>query len=99
MGAAIRREAPAIYNSEQHHCTVTARANRDTRSRYLQGTAGNMGMYAAGIPVGIITDRKSPRLAGVIGMLSLFVGYYPIHIGTWPDSMGGTRLGADGISL
>ena len=58
-----------------------------------------MGMYAAGIPVGIITDRKSPRLAGVIGMLSLFVGYYPIHIGTWPDSMGGTRLGADGISL
>ena len=39
-------------------------------------------MYAAGIPVGMITDRKSPRLAGIIGMLSLFAGYYPIHIGT-----------------
>jgi len=38
-------------------------------------------MYAAGIPVGMITDRKSPRLAGFIGMISLFVGYYPIHLG------------------
>lgn len=40
-----------------------------------------MGMYAAGIPVGIITDRKSPRLAALIGVLSLFAGYYPIRVG------------------
>jgi len=38
-------------------------------------------MYASGIPMGIITDRKSPRLAGLIGMACLFVGYYPIRIG------------------
>jgi hypothetical protein len=40
-----------------------------------------MGMYAAGIPVGIITDRKSPRLAALIGVVSLFAGYFPIHTG------------------
>lgn len=43
------------------------------------GTAANLGMYASGIPMGIITDRKSPRLATVIGMLSLGLGYYPIR--------------------
>lgn len=49
-------------------------------------------MYAAGIPVGIITDRKSPRLAGVIGMLSLFAGYYPIHVGRSTGSESRPRL-------
>jgi hypothetical protein len=38
-------------------------------------------MYAAGIPMGIITDRKSPRLAAIIGTVALLVGYYPIKIG------------------
>ncbi|KAJ4364552.1 hypothetical protein N0V83_009148 [Neocucurbitaria cava] len=44
------------------------------------GTAANLGMYASGIPMGIITDRKSPRLAAVIGMFALFLGYYPIKL-------------------
>ncbi|KAF2849744.1 MFS general substrate transporter [Plenodomus tracheiphilus IPT5] len=44
------------------------------------GTAANLGMYASGIPMGIITDRKSPRLAAVIGMFALFAGYYPIKL-------------------
>jgi hypothetical protein len=39
-------------------------------------------MYASGIPMGIITDRKSPRLAAIIGMFALFAGYYPIKLGT-----------------
>jgi hypothetical protein len=38
-------------------------------------------MYASGIPIGIITDRKGPRPAAIIGMLSLLVGYYPIKLG------------------
>ena len=50
-----------------------------------QGTAANLGMYASGIPMGIITDRKSPRLAAVIGMFALGIGYYPIHIGAAID--------------
>jgi hypothetical protein len=32
--------------------------------------------------MGIITDRKSPRLAAIIGMFALLVGYYPIKLGT-----------------
>ncbi|KAH8725735.1 major facilitator superfamily domain-containing protein [Phaeosphaeriaceae sp. PMI808] len=44
------------------------------------GTAANLGMYASGIPMGIITDRKSPRMAAIIGMFALLVGYYPIKI-------------------
>lgn len=47
-----------------------------------------MGMYASGIPMGIITDRKSPRLTTFIGMFALFAGYYPIKLGMisrfWP---------------
>jgi hypothetical protein len=38
-------------------------------------------MYASGIPMGIITDRKSPRLAAIIGMFALLAGYYPIKLG------------------
>ncbi|KAF2467353.1 MFS general substrate transporter [Lindgomyces ingoldianus] len=43
------------------------------------GTSANIGMYASGIPMGLITDRKSPRLAAVIGMFALAIGYFPIH--------------------
>ncbi|KAF2258998.1 MFS general substrate transporter [Lojkania enalia] len=43
------------------------------------GTAANIGMYASGIPMGWITDRKSPRLAAFIGMACLGIGYFPIH--------------------
>lgn len=39
-------------------------------------------MYVSGIPMGMITDRKSPRLSGLIGTVALFVGYFPIHVGT-----------------
>lgn len=38
-------------------------------------------MYASGIPMGIITDRKSPRLAAIIGMFALGLGYFPIYKG------------------
>ena len=97
MGAAICREAAALYDTEQHHCTNAAHVRRATYSPRYQGTSGNMGMYAAGIPVGLITDRKSPRLAGLIGMLSLFAGYYPIHIGM--PAIQGQKLSADNTSL
>jgi hypothetical protein len=41
-----------------------------------------MGMYASGIPAGLITDRVNPRLSAVIGMFCLLLGYYPIKMGT-----------------
>lgn len=40
-----------------------------------------MGMYASGIPIGLITDRVNPRLSAIIGMFALLVGYYPIKMG------------------
>ncbi|KAF2870681.1 major facilitator superfamily domain-containing protein [Massariosphaeria phaeospora] len=55
------------------------------------GTAANLGMYASGIPMGMITDRKSPRLAALIGMLALFAGYYPIHI-AYDNGAGSTSV-------
>ncbi|PSN70696.1 MFS general substrate transporter [Corynespora cassiicola Philippines] len=58
------------------------------------GTAANLGMYASGIPMGIITDRKSPRLAAFIGMFALFLGYYPIRLAydNGPGSMSVTMI-------
>jgi hypothetical protein len=31
--------------------------------------------------MGIVTDRKGPRPAAIIGMFALFAGYYPIKLG------------------
>ncbi|PGH16873.1 hypothetical protein AJ79_01517 [Helicocarpus griseus UAMH5409] len=45
----------------------------------LIGTAGNLGMYASGIPVGLLVDAKGPRPGLLIGAVSLGVGYFPIH--------------------
>jgi hypothetical protein len=45
-------------------------------------------MYVSGIPMGMITDRKSPRLSGLIGTVALFAGYFPIHVGTSKQEQG-----------
>jgi len=42
--------------------------------------------------MGIITDRKSPRLAAIIGMFALLVGYYPIKLGRTKPKSVETRL-------
>lgn len=46
-----------------------------------QGVAGNLGMYAMGIPMGLLTDAKGPRLITLIGSVCLGLGYYPIYLG------------------
>ncbi|KAJ5084027.1 hypothetical protein NUU61_008606 [Penicillium alfredii] len=46
----------------------------------LIGAAGNLGMYAMGIPLGLLTDSKGPRLMSLVGSACLVVGYYPIHL-------------------
>ncbi|KAH8427471.1 putative MFS transporter [Aspergillus melleus] len=43
------------------------------------GAAGNLGMYASGIPLGLLTDAKGPRLTTFIGAITLGIGYYPIY--------------------
>lgn len=46
-----------------------------------QGAAGNLGMYAMGIPMGLLTDARGPRLITLIGSVLLALGYYPIYLG------------------
>lgn len=46
-----------------------------------QGVAGNLGMYAMGIPMGLLTDARGPRLITLIGSILLCLGYFPIYLG------------------
>ena len=45
------------------------------------GTAANLGMYASGIPIGILVDARGPRIPVMLGAITLGLGYYPIHKG------------------
>lgn len=44
----------------------------------LIGTMGNLGMYATGIPAGIVIDNRGPRWGVAIGLLLFCGGYYPL---------------------
>ena len=44
----------------------------------LIGTFGNLGMYATGIPSGMMVDKKTPRWGVALGTACFVVGYYPI---------------------
>ncbi|KAL4780371.1 major facilitator superfamily domain-containing protein [Aspergillus varians] len=46
----------------------------------LIGAAANLGMYACGIPMGLLTDNRGPRLTTLIGAVSLGLGYFPLHL-------------------
>ncbi|KAI9797848.1 MAG: hypothetical protein M1825_005689 [Sarcosagium campestre] len=43
------------------------------------GTSANWGMYATGIPVGILIDKHGPRGFALLGAFCLGFGYFPIH--------------------
>ncbi|CAG7926744.1 unnamed protein product [Penicillium olsonii] len=46
----------------------------------LIGVAGNLGMYATGIPMGLLTDARGPQLITLIGSIALGLGYFPIYL-------------------
>ncbi|KAJ6188276.1 hypothetical protein N7519_003184 [Penicillium mononematosum] len=50
-----------------------------TESNFI-GVAGNLGMYAMGIPMGLLTDARGPRLVALIGSICLGLGYFPIYM-------------------
>jgi MFS family permease len=56
----------------------------------LIGTAGNMGMYASGIPLGYMVDKKGPHPGVLLGSIALGAGYFPIKqaYDAGPGSMG-----------
>ena len=43
------------------------------------GVAANMGMYAMGIPAGLLVDKKGPKWGVLAGGIALACGYFPIH--------------------
>ncbi|KAE8355276.1 MFS transporter [Aspergillus coremiiformis] len=49
-----------------------------TESNFI-GVAGNLGMYASGVPLGLLTDARGPRLTTFLGAIALGLGYYPIY--------------------
>ncbi|KAE8148370.1 major facilitator superfamily domain-containing protein [Aspergillus avenaceus] len=49
-----------------------------TESNFI-GAAGNLGMYASGVPLGLLTDARGPRLTTFLGAITLGIGYYPIY--------------------
>jgi hypothetical protein len=48
----------------------------------MQGTIGNLGMYAFGVPSGMLVDKKGPRWGVALGIILFAAGYYPIAQGT-----------------
>ncbi|RAK96408.1 putative MFS transporter [Aspergillus ibericus CBS 121593] len=60
-----------------------------TESNFI-GAAGNLGMYASGIPLGLLTDARGPRLTTFLGAIALGIGYYPIYLAyeKGPGSLG-----------
>lgn len=45
----------------------------------LIGLSGNLGQYTMGVPIGIMVDRRGPRLAVLGGAILLAAGYFPLH--------------------
>lgn len=43
------------------------------------GNAGNIGMYAIGIPSGLLIDNKGPRWGVLLGLVLLACGYFPLR--------------------
>jgi MFS family permease len=43
------------------------------------GNAGNLGMYAMGIPAGLLIDSRGPRWGVLLGCVCLACGYFPLH--------------------
>ncbi|GAB7354640.1 hypothetical protein MBLNU459_g5074t1 [Dothideomycetes sp. NU459] len=43
------------------------------------GSAGNIGMYASGVPFGFLIDTKGPRWSVLIGAIALACGYFPLY--------------------
>jgi hypothetical protein len=44
------------------------------------GTMGNLGMYASGVPVGILVDGRGPRPSVLLGGACLALGYFPLKM-------------------
>ncbi|KAI1612828.1 major facilitator superfamily domain-containing protein [Exophiala viscosa] len=58
--------------------SFAARLKLSATDSNLIGTIGNLGMYAFGVPSGMMVDAKGPRWGVTLGVIFFAVGYYPI---------------------
>ncbi|KIV83376.1 hypothetical protein PV11_05407 [Exophiala sideris] len=58
--------------------SFAARLKLSATNSNLIGTIGNLGMYAFGVPSGMMVDAKGPRWGVTLGVILFAVGYYPI---------------------
>ncbi|KAK5734152.1 hypothetical protein LTR17_009135 [Elasticomyces elasticus] len=56
-----------------------SRLHLSATQQNLIGNFGNIGMYAMGIPGGILIDTRGPRWGVAAGVLSLALGYFPLR--------------------
>lgn len=55
------------------------RLNLSATEMNIIGNAGNLGMYAMGIPAGLLIDSRGPRWGVLLGCICLACGYFPLH--------------------
>ncbi|EMC96429.1 hypothetical protein BAUCODRAFT_474691 [Baudoinia panamericana UAMH 10762] len=55
------------------------RLNLSATQQNLIGNFGNIGMYAVGIPGGILIDSRGPRWGVLMGVIALACGYFPLR--------------------
>ncbi len=84
MGPRIQQAVATYCNSKQRYRKQSHSQLHQPYTKTGQGVAGNMGMYAMGVPAGILVDHRGPRLGVLVGAIALAVGYFPIHTGIQP---------------
>ena len=80
MGTAVRRKNEAVFYTEQSHRMCCA-CPQFPQLKMTKGTFANLGMYIAGIPVGLFVDSKGPKPGVVLGGCLLSTGYFSMHRG------------------
>ena len=84
MGTSFCRKDEALFNSEQFDRGRFTSSIIRLASHIWQGTFGNLGMYTAGVPIGLLVDAKGPRPGALFGSASLAAGYFSIYKGMEP---------------
>ena len=93
MGTTICREVEAEFDPtelDRMIALVYVLAERDLFD--IQGIFGNLGMYASGIPTGLLIDQRGPRWGVWLGAVLLAAGYYPIKLGRGPALTSSRRM-------
>ena len=84
MGTSICRKDEALFNPEQLDRGLSTLNIIRLASYIWQGTFCNLGMYTAGVPIGLLVDAKGPRPGALFGSASLAAGYFSLYKGMAP---------------